>query len=146
MECPAACARHALAGSTPARHHIYNDRTYAAKAANCRLVSPDVLPCRSLTLNPVSTAMMAWFHLVKEPEGTLSRVMSFIPPLTPLVMTLRLSANPETSAAETWTTIAVMAVFVPCVIWAMARVFRTGILLYGKRPGLREVLRWLRQS
>lgn len=90
--------------------------------------------------------MIAWFHLVKEPEGVLSRVLSFIPPMTPLVMALRLSANPETSTLETWATIAVLGAFVPCVIWAMAKVFRTGILLYGKRPGLREVFRWLRQS
>ncbi|MGB2819858.1 MAG: ABC transporter permease [Phycisphaerae bacterium] len=90
--------------------------------------------------------MMAWFHLVKSPDGTLSRVLSFVPPMTPLVMALRLSANPETSTLETWATIAVLAAFVPCVIWAMAKVFRTGILLYGKRPGLREVIRWLRQS
>jgi len=66
--------------------------------------------------------------------------------MTPLVMALRLSANPETSPLETWATIAVLAAFVPCVIWAMAKIFRTGILLYGKRPGLREMLRWLRQS
>ena len=30
--------------------------------------------------------------------------------------------------------------------WVAARVFRTGILMYGKRPGLREVGRWLRQA
>lgn len=90
--------------------------------------------------------MVAWFHLVKNPEGMLPRVLSFIPPMTPLVMALRLSANPDTSTLETWATIVVLAAFVPCVIWAMAKVFRTGILLYGKRPGLREVLRWLRQS
>jgi ABC-2 type transport system permease protein len=90
--------------------------------------------------------MMAWFYLVKEPDGMLTRVLSFIPPMTPLVMALRLSANPDTSTFETLATIAVLAAFVPCVIWAMAKVFRTGVLLYGKRPGLREVLRWLRQS
>ena len=90
--------------------------------------------------------MMVWFQLVKTPDGTLARVLSFIPPMTPLVMALRLSANPETSPLETWATIAVLAAFVPCVIWAMAKVFRTGILLYGKRPGLREIFRWLRQS
>lgn len=90
--------------------------------------------------------MVAWFHLVKNPDGTLSRVLSYVPPMTPLVMALRLSANPQTSALETWATIGVLLVFVPCVIWAMAKIFRTGVLLYGKRPGLREMLRWLRQS
>jgi hypothetical protein len=30
-------------------------------------------------------------------------------------------------------------------MWAAAKIFRTGILMYGKRPGLREVGRWLKQ-
>jgi len=90
--------------------------------------------------------MMTWLPMIQDPDGTLPRVLSFIPPMTPLVMALRLSANPDMSAWEIWATIAVLAVFVPCVIWVMAKVFRTGILMYGKRPGLREMFRWLRQS
>jgi len=32
------------------------------------------------------------------------------------------------------------------MIWVAAKVFRTGILMYGKRPGLREVVRWLSRA
>ena len=31
-------------------------------------------------------------------------------------------------------------------LWAAAKLFRTGILLYGKRPSAREILRWLREK
>jgi len=90
--------------------------------------------------------MLAWFNLAQHPDGTLARVLSFLPPLTPMVMVLRLASSRDLSFLEIFASIVLLAVFVPVVIWAAAKVFRTGILMYGKRPGLREVLRWLRQS
>jgi ABC-2 type transport system permease protein len=90
--------------------------------------------------------MMAWFNLAQNPHGTLARVLSFIPPITPMVMALRLSATSDVPRAETFATLILLGVSVPIVIWAAARVFRTGILMYGKRPRLREILRWVRQS
>jgi len=90
--------------------------------------------------------MVAWFHLAQQPDGPLARVLSFVPPLTPIVMTLRLAASRDISFLEIFASIILLAVFVPIVMWLAAKVFRTGILMYGKRPGPREVLRWLKQS
>jgi ABC-2 type transport system permease protein len=90
--------------------------------------------------------MVVWFQLVQQPDGLFARVLSFLPPLTPLVMTLRLSASHDMSFLEIFASIILLVVFVPAVMWLAAKIFRTGILMYGKRPGPREVLRWLRQS
>ncbi len=90
--------------------------------------------------------MVAWFNLAQHPDGPLARVLSFLPPLTPIVMTLRLASSPEMPFLEVFASIVLLAVFVLAVMWAAAKVFRTGILMYGKRPGWSEVLRWLRQS
>ncbi|OHB59603.1 MAG: hypothetical protein A2167_05075 [Planctomycetes bacterium RBG_13_46_10] len=90
--------------------------------------------------------MVAWFNLVQNPDGLLARVLSFIPPLTPLIMTLRLAATPAPSFLEVLASIILLAVSVPVVLWVAAKIFRTGILMYGKRPGLREVLRWLKSA
>jgi ABC-2 type transport system permease protein len=89
--------------------------------------------------------MVAWFNLAQRPDGLLARVLSFLPPLTPMVMTLRLASNPPPSFLEVSASIILLAAFVPAVMWVAAKVFRTGILMYGKRPGFWEVLRWLRQ-
>jgi ABC-2 type transport system permease protein len=89
--------------------------------------------------------MVSWFTLVKDPHGTLARSLSFVPPLTPMVMIVRLSAKAELPLLEVVASIVVLAGFVPVVVWAGAKVFRTGILMFGKRPGLREILRWIRQ-
>ena len=90
--------------------------------------------------------MMAWPLFVEHSEGTLARAASFFPLLAPMVMILRVSSSSDVSLIEILATMAVLAVAVLAVMWAAAKVFRTGILVYGKRPGLREVIRWLRQN
>jgi len=90
--------------------------------------------------------MVAWFYLVQHPEGTPARALSFFPPLTPMVMVLRLASSQDMPFLEILASIILLAVTVPLVMWLAAKVFRTGILMYGKRPGLREVLQWLKQS
>jgi hypothetical protein len=39
-----------------------------------------------------------------------------------------------------------LAVTIPLVVWGGAKVFRMGLLLYGKRPGLKQIWRSLRQA
>ena len=90
--------------------------------------------------------LISWFNLVRNPQGVFARVLSFIPPLTPMVMVLRLSADSNVALVEIIASILVLIAAVVLAIWVAAKVFRTGILMYGKRPGLWEVLRWLRQS
>lgn len=90
--------------------------------------------------------LMAWPKLVQSPDGTLARVLSFVPPVTPMVMVLRLSASSSISTLEIIASIIVLALGVMATVWAAAKVFRTGILMYGKRPGLREICRWLRHD
>jgi len=90
--------------------------------------------------------MMGWFKLVQSPDGTLARVLSFVPPVTPMVMVLRLAAGSNVLFVEIAASILVLAAAVILVIWAAAKIFRTGILMYGKKPGLFEIFRWIRQS
>ena len=90
--------------------------------------------------------LLAWFKVVRDPNGLMSRVFSFLPPLTPMVMILRLSSGSDIWIVEIFASIVLLAVTVLAAMWAAAKIFRTGILMYGKRLGLREVCRCLRQS
>lgn len=90
--------------------------------------------------------LLSWMKIVQNPDGTLARVFSFLPPLTPMVMILRLSAGSDIWIVEIFASIVLLAVTVLAAMWAAAKIFRTGVLMYGKRPGLWEVCRWLRQS
>jgi ABC-2 type transport system permease protein len=90
--------------------------------------------------------LISWFNLAKHPDGAYARVLSFVPPLTPMVMILRLSTSSRVRLLEIIASIVVLATAVLVAMWLSAKVFRTGVLMYGKRPGLREVLRWLKES
>ena len=90
--------------------------------------------------------MLVWFIVARDPDGTLARILSFIPPLTPTIMTLRLTTSPRLAPWEVVATLALLAASVPLTIWASARIFRTGILMYGKRQSLREIFRWIWQK
>jgi ABC-2 type transport system permease protein len=89
--------------------------------------------------------MIAWPRLAQEPNGELARVLSYVPPATPMVMVLRLSSGTAIWTGEVILSILLLIAGVLAAVWAAAKVFRTGILLYGKRPGPREILRWLRE-
>lgn len=90
--------------------------------------------------------LLSWLKIVQSPDGTLARVLSFVPPLTPMVMILRLSAGSDIWIVEIFASIVLLIAAVLAAMWIAAKVFRTGVLMYGKRPGLWEVCRWLRQS
>jgi ABC-2 type transport system permease protein len=101
-----------------------------------------VMPVMMVCILP----MLAWLKLVQDPNGPLARVLSFVPPLTPMVMILRISATPDIHAAEIGLSIALLLAADVAGLWLAAKVFRTGILMYGKRPSLAEVARWIRQK
>ncbi len=78
----------------------------------------------------------------KDPNGMLAQVMSFIPPFTPFVMMNR-AAGPPTAMEYVLTT-GLLVLSIAVALWAGAKIFRIGILLTGKPPKLKEILRWVR--
>ena len=90
--------------------------------------------------------VIAGMKLVQDPNGGLARVLSYVPPTTPMVMVLRLSSGSDIWIGEVILSILALAAGALATVWAAAKVFRTGILLYGKRPALREILRWLKEK
>jgi len=86
--------------------------------------------------------LMTMMPIMRDPNGTLARVLSFIPPFTPFVMMNR-AAGPPALWEYAATTVLLIA-SVAAVLWAGAKVFRIGILLTGKPPKVKEILRWVR--
>jgi ABC-2 type transport system permease protein len=68
-----------------------------------------------------------------------------IPGMSPLIMFLRIVVQ----TPPMWQILLSMALLVLGilgVVWFAARVYRVGILMYGKRPTFPEILRWVRHS
>lgn len=83
--------------------------------------------------------------VISNPDASWLRVLSYIPTFTPSLMMLRIVTKMP-PASEIFGTIALMVVSTVVLTWACSKIFRTAILLYGKRPSAREVLRWLREA
>lgn len=79
------------------------------------------------------------------PTSMLARVVSWIPFSAPIVMPLRLSLI-QVPPVEVIGTIAGLALANLAAIWIAARVYRVGLLMYGKRRSLAEIIRWVRLS
>jgi len=90
---------------------------------------------------PLLVALMSMQHIGKDPNGTVARVLSFIPPLTPFVMMNRSAGPPPLWEYIATTLVLVLSIWL--AVRGAARVFRLGILATGTRPTAREVLRWL---
>ena len=90
------------------------------------------------------TSIMFVQNVLLSPDGTLSRVLSMLPFSAPIVMPLRMTVAPvpaiEIAGALLSVTLGACA-----SVWLAARIYRVGLLMYGKRPGFREVMRWVGQ-
>ena len=83
--------------------------------------------------------------LLENPDGGVSRLLSFIPFTAPVTMMIRLAA----SDVPLWEVVASLAVLLltgVALLWISARVFRAGLLMYGQRMSLRGVIAALRQA
>jgi ABC-2 type transport system permease protein len=83
--------------------------------------------------------------VIFNPGGTTARVLSWLPFSSPIIMPMRvgLSPVPWTSVAGS---LAVCALGCVLAVWLAARIYRVGMLMYGKRPSLAEVARWVKYA
>ncbi|MDW5266378.1 MULTISPECIES: ABC transporter permease [Acidobacteriaceae] len=94
---------------------------------------------------PLACCFFAMGIIISNPNSVLSTVLSLIPFMTPLIMYLRLSLT----AVPVWQialSIGLMLVTIYGILWVASRIYRVGILMYGKKPTLPEILRWLKYS
>ena len=83
--------------------------------------------------------------IINDPDSTMAVVLSMIPPLTPTLMMLRIAVK----MPPLWQILAAYALttaFVVFLIWVCARIYRIGILMYGKKPTFQELWRWIRYA
>lgn len=89
--------------------------------------------------------LMLWLPITQDPTGRLATIMSFIPPAGPFVMVLRTTAAVE--PIGNWQiaiALIVNAGTTIALVWIASRIFRVGVLMQGKPPTPRELLRWAR--
>ena len=90
----------------------------------------------------VLAVYVGFFTVIDNPHGTVSQVFSYIPFTSPVVMLMRIPFG-----VPLWQQlISVVILFITFfgTVWVAAKIYRVGILMYGKKPTYKEIYKWLK--
>ena len=90
-------------------------------------------------------SFLSMFALLNDPGSTLSVILSLVPLTSPIAMPVRWAAG-DLPPAEVVASLVLLGAGIVGVTWVAARIYRVGILMTGKRPGARELVRWVRTA
>jgi ABC-2 type transport system permease protein len=98
---------------------------------------------------PITIVLVLCFTLfpvvVRDPSSHTSILLSMVPFFSPILMVLRVAM--ETPPLwQVLLSVGILALTILGVIYVSAKIYRVGVLMYGKRPSVVELLRWLRYS
>lgn len=79
----------------------------------------------------------------QNPDSSLATVLSLIPFTAPMVMMARIPAG--VPAGEIITSLAILYASIVAIIWFTAKIYRVGIFMYGKKPNVKELIKWALQ-
>lgn len=82
------------------------------------------------------------FTVIEDPHGTVSTVFSFIPFTSPVVMLMRIPFG-----VPLWQQLLSLLLLIGTftfTVWFAAKIYRVGILMYGKKPSYKTIIKWLR--
>jgi len=105
----------------------------------------DAQQLQGMVTMPMVIPILVLMVIVQSPNSSVSVVMSLIPFFTPMVMLGRIVVL-QPPAWQVALSMVLMLASIYLSITFSARVFRVGILMYGKRPSLPEVIKWYRSA
>ncbi|WP_025124420.1 ABC transporter permease [Myroides odoratimimus] len=85
---------------------------------------------------------IGFFTVMKDPHGTVATVFSMIPFTSPIVMLMRIPFG--VPLWEVIVSIIILFLTFILVVWIAAKIYRIGVLMYGKRPSWKELYKWLK--
>ncbi len=90
-------------------------------------------------------SFVSMFGMLNDPGSAFAITLSLIPFSSPIAMPVRWAAG-NLPTYEVALSLAILGVSIVVVTWIAARIYRVGILMTGKRPNLRELVRWVRAA
>ncbi len=101
-------------------------------------------------MTPVMVVLMVpwilWLPITRDPNSTFAVITSFIPPINTFVMLLRMTSTAPPPLWQVWLSIAVGVVAVYISLWFAAKIFRVGLLMFGKPPNFATLVKWVRMA
>lgn len=104
----------------------------------------DASQLQTVTVVPIVIGIMVSMSVANDPNSTLALICSMIPFTSPMVMMARIPFGiPSWQIAMS---VALLYASFIGMVWVAAKVYRVGIFMYGKKPTLRDLANWIRQS
>jgi ABC-2 type transport system permease protein len=94
---------------------------------------------------PLIACSVVILRVVRDSDGFVSQAFSFFPFCTPLIMYVRIAVH-QPPFWQIALSILILILTIIAILWFASRIYRVGILMYGKKPNLPEILRWLKYS
>jgi ABC-2 type transport system permease protein len=123
--------------------------TYAALMAAVGACVNEIREAQSLIMPIMFTLMVPmflWMPVSRDPGSTMALALSMIPPVNSFVMLIRMASNTPPPLWQVWTSIVLGLGGAYAAVWGSAKIFRIGLLLHGKPPDFRTMLRWIRMA
>jgi ABC-2 type transport system permease protein len=98
-----------------------------------------------LVVLPLVSCMMFMWMVVRNPNAPLSVALSMIPFTAPLLMFLRIMVQ-QPPLWQIAISIGILVGTIYGLVWVCSRIYRVGILMYGKRPTLPEIVKWVKYA
>jgi len=117
---------------------------FAGLAATCD-TEQELQQYAPLAAVPVWLSFGMFMYILSNPNSIWSVLVSMFPLTAPITMAFRFTAQ-FPPAWQIALSLALMVLGIYIVLWLSSRLYRVGILMYGKRATLPEMLRWLRYS
>ena len=123
--------------------------TFGALMVSIGAVVSDMREAQSLMM-PIMLVLTfpfwVWFPLSQNPNSTFATVLSFVPPINTFAMLIRLTSTAPPPWWQVWASIGVGMAGVVAALWFASKVFKIGLLMYGKPPNFATLVRWARQA
>lgn len=90
---------------------------------------------------------VGFFSVFSNPHGPIAVGFSLFPLTSPIVMLMRLPGGIGEGGVPIWQlllSIGLLVVTFIGIVWLAAKIYRVGILMYGKKPGYKELFKWLK--
>tara|TARA_B100001287_G_C22393245_1_gene394314 strand:- start:3 stop:632 length:630 start_codon:yes stop_codon:yes gene_type:complete len=82
------------------------------------------------------------FTVLEDPHGPVSTTLSYIPFTSPVVMLMRIPFG--VPLWEQILSLIILVITFMVIVWLAAKIYRVGILMYGKKPSYKDLLKWMR--
>jgi ABC-2 type transport system permease protein len=100
---------------------------------------------QTVVVLPIILPMLLMMFVIREPNAPVSVALSLFPLTSPILMYLRILVR-QPPAWQIATSIGLLLLAIWGLVVLAARIYRVGILMYGKRPTLPEIVKWMKYA